>query len=126
MLTYAIDGHILTLTAVGSSTAEHRIATFTAIRTDPNVPPGALLLVNARETTEPFDHGVLSERIALLIDALGPKLADVCAVVGPSSYLVESYLFQTIAARSGLRVGLFKDESSAVAWLSAYLPVPGT
>jgi hypothetical protein len=122
VLTYSTDGQILTLTAVGTSTSEHRIATFMAIRRDPHVQPASLLLVNAQDTAERFDHQVLADLIALTIRTLGPKLAPVCAVIFPASYVVESRWYQTIAAEKGLRVGLFKDEPSARDWLSAYLP----
>jgi hypothetical protein len=122
MLTYAIHGHILTLTAVGISSPEHRAATFDALRMDANIPQGVLLLVDAHETTESLDAVVLRDRLAQLMEAFGPKLAPVCAVIGPPSYNLEAHLFQKIAGQAGLRVGLFKDEASARAWLSVYRP----
>jgi hypothetical protein len=122
VLEYEVDGHILTLTPTGTSTPEHRLAVFNRIRRDPNVPSGALLFVNARKSTETFDHKVLSDLITLMIQTIGPKLAPVCAVIFPASYAVEGHLYRSIAAKAGLRVGLFQEESAALAWLSAYRP----
>jgi hypothetical protein len=121
VLTYAIDGQILTLTAAGRSTPQHRSDTLMAIRTDANVPYGARLLMDDQATTEILDHGALRDRVAEMIHALGPKLAPVCAVVGPSSQIVDNYLFQKIPGQAGLQVGLFSDVVAARHWLRAYV-----
>jgi len=49
-------------------------------------------------------------------------MAPVCALIGPPSYVLEGHFFQIIAAEAGLRVGIFRDEPSARAWLSVFVP----
>ena len=122
MLSYSVDGHILTVHVTGASDPEQRGALLQAIRNDPAVPRGAVLLLRVEDITETFDDAELRARLAGLIRGLGPKLVPVCAVIGPQSYLLEGHRFQNLAGQAGLRVGLFRDEASARTWLSGYVP----
>jgi hypothetical protein len=125
VLTYAIHGQILTVTSAGHSTPTDQTETFAAIRMDADVPYGARLLVDAQETTDVFEPDMLSERAARMLHALGPKLAPVCAIVGPPSQIRQGSSFQSIAGQAGLCVGLFGNLSSARSWLATYVPHPG-
>ena len=121
MLSYSIADYTLTLTVAGAVMAEPRAQTLIAISTDPAVPVGCVLLLHVERTTESFDESELAVRLTGLIRAMGPRMTPVCAVIGPSTHILEAHLFQRLAAEAGLRVGLFRDEPSARTWLSGYV-----
>ena len=123
MISYRVDGPILILT-IGASTYAERTAVYETVRTDPSVPTGALLLLDARQFEEAITEALLRQRVALLRTQLGPKLGQVCAVIVPEQSIVDARLFQIIAVEHELRVGLFRDEAEARQWLSAYFPNP--
>lgn len=122
MLTYRVEGSILVLTAAGETSLQQREAAFTAIRNDPNVPDGALLLLDAREFSEILNAKTVQERVRSLVGELGPKLGLVCAVVMPLERTLDLHFFQSMGPELGLRVGLFQHEGAARRWLRSYLP----
>jgi len=73
VLSYVVDGYILTVTATSASSPEQRAAVLHAISADPAVPAGAVLLLRVEATDETFDEAELRVRLASLIRAMGPK-----------------------------------------------------
>jgi hypothetical protein len=121
VLSYDIDsdGTILTLTASGSPTPEEREAVFHAIRVDPRVHDGALLILDVRSVRLDLTEAVLMDRLRALIDQLGMKLGSACAMIN-REHGHDSQVVQIAGRDFGLRVRLFHEEASARQWLSAY------
>jgi hypothetical protein len=117
VLSYEIDGSILTLRAVGTTTLEQRRPVFEALRADARVPDGALLLIDGRETDGGMSEHVVRERVRVLLEGLGPKLGPVCALIVAAAILEDAQVFRFEGAGVGLRVALFNDEPSARQWL---------
>jgi hypothetical protein len=117
VLSYEIDGSILTLTATGTTTLEQRRPVFEALRADARVPDGALLLIDGRDVTGGMSEYVVIERLRVLFEGLGVKLGPVCALIVAPGIAEEGRLFQTEALGFGLRVALFDNELSARQWL---------
>jgi hypothetical protein len=120
MVSYEIDGSILTLRASGTTTLEEREPVFAAVRADASVPNGALVLLDVREVDAGMSKHVVIERLRVLLDQLGPKLGPVCAMIIRAEIGDQARTFQTEGVGFGLRVSLFNDELSAREWLSAY------
>jgi hypothetical protein len=117
MLTYEIDGLVLTLRATGTTTADQRQPVFDAVRADARVPNGALVLLDVREVDIGMSQHVVVERLRLLCNLLGPKLGRACAMLVTQAVRDQSTTFQTEAVGFGLLVNLFSDESKARHWL---------
>jgi hypothetical protein len=120
MLSYEIDGSILTLRASGTTTGDQREPVFNALRADARVPNGALVLLDVREVDVGMSKPVVAERVRLLFDLLGPKLGLACALLVTPAISDQSSLFQTEAIGFGLQVKLFSDEQTARRWLKAF------
>jgi hypothetical protein len=120
MLSYEIDGSILTLRASGSPTPAERQSVFDAVRSDARVPKGALVLLDVRKVDVGMSEPVVTERLRVLLDHLGPKLGPVCALIVTPEIVDQAGLFQAAAVGVGLRVALFSDEQLARHWLNTY------
>jgi|ERR1017187_7388497 hypothetical protein len=119
MVSYEIDGSILTFRASGTTTRDQREPVFAAVRADAHVPNGALVLLDVREVDVGMSAPVVIERLRVLFDLLGPKLGTTCAVIITPELGDQASLFQTEATGFGLRVKLFSDERIARRWLNA-------
>jgi hypothetical protein len=117
MLSYEIDGPVLTLRASGTTTLSERQPVFEAVRADANVPNGALVLLDVREVDVGMGGPTVVERLRVLLDQLGPKIGPVCAMIVPPGLAEQARLFQVAGIGAGLKVGLFSDEQSAREWL---------
>ena len=118
MLTYDVDGAILILTATGTVSAIERQDTFAAIASDPRVPRGALVLVDARRTDPAVTLAEVEERAHRLVHFLGPKLGGFCAVIAPPRLTGDVEHFRAASGEMGLRVEVFSDEPAARKWLA--------
>ena len=119
MLSYEIDGSILTLRASGTTTRDQREPVFDAIRADTSVPKDALVLIDVREVDVGMSEYVVVERLRILIDQLGPKCGPICALIVPPG-TDQWRTFKTKGIDFGLRVNLFSDEQLARDWLNTY------
>jgi hypothetical protein len=117
MVSYEIDGSVLTFRASGTTTREEREPVFAAVRADERVPNGALVLLDMREVDVGMSTPVVVERLRVLLDLLGRKLGTTCAVIITPELGDQASSFQTEATRFGLRVKLFSDEQAARRWL---------
>ncbi|HET9342192.1 MAG TPA: hypothetical protein VFO25_04700 [Candidatus Eremiobacteraceae bacterium] len=121
MVTYRAEGAILRLIISGDVTARERQALFDAIRSDPKVPPGAALLVDARESGITFKNATIETRLGALLDGLGPKFSKVCAFIEPIHDPLYGKAFQRAGRKNGVHIGLFKDDADALRWLAPYV-----
>ena len=120
MVTYRVDGKILTLVVSGDLTDTERRAFYDAVRNDPKVPEGASLLIDARDAAITFRDAVFEDRIRTLITELGRKFSGACAIIESKADVLYGVRFQHVGERLNARIGLFPDEESARTWLSAY------
>jgi hypothetical protein len=123
LLSYEIDGSILTLRASGTTTREQREPVFAAVRADERVPDGARVLLDMREVDVGMSMPIVVERLRVLLDLLGPKLGTTCALVMTPGLSDQASLFQTEAISFGLRVRLFSEVRLARRWLDK-APLP--
>jgi hypothetical protein len=119
MVSYEMDGSILTFRASGTTTHDQRKPVFDAVRADARVPNGALVLLDVREVDVGMSKPVVVERLRVLLDQLGPKLGPACALIVTPEVGDQASIFQTEAIGFGLRVKLFSDEPTARLWLNA-------
>jgi hypothetical protein len=121
LLSYEIDGSILTLRASGTPTTADRQPVYDAVRADARVPNDARLLLDIREIDVAMygEHAVV-ERFRVLFDQLGLKLGPACAMLVPPGLADRARMFQEAASEFGLQVRIFTDEPSARQWLTSY------
>ena len=121
MLTYEVEGTILKLTLRGTPSEAQRALVHSEIANDPNVPMGALLLMDITRADPIEDVAEMQRRTKLLTDRLGSKLGPACAVVVPPRLTEISERFlSTRTDPGGLRVALFRDEPTARQWLATF------
>ena len=118
-LVYRVDDGILVLTAVGSPSSADRRATFEKLRADPNVPDGAMLLLDTRKLTAVLSGLDGERRLSDLLAGLGPKMGARCAVLASGANPAAINFFQAAGGAYGVRVRLFDNESAARLWLTA-------
>ena len=121
MISYQVDGKILILNVVGDVIPEERQRVYDAIRADPAVLDGSVLIVDARFSRVTFLDATLEARVRLLLDQLGPKVREVCAFIEPEYDPVFGLKFQRACASLGVQVGLFANEARAREWLAPFL-----
>jgi len=120
MLSYSVDGRILTVVATGTTPGADRRQFYAGIEADARVPLGALLLVDARRADPVEDVHELEERAHLIASLLGPKMGPVCAIIAPPRLLTDANFFQAASGQLGIRVGIFNDEPDARRWLQTF------
>jgi hypothetical protein len=119
-MSYELDTAILTVRASGTPSLEDPQLLFETVREDPNIPRGALLLMDLRGlNTSTVGLGAV-ERLRLLLELLGPKLGWVCALIVDPVLAEDARTFQAEAKRMGLRVEIFSDAPPAEQWLRRY------
>jgi hypothetical protein len=120
MLTYQIDGPILTLTLKGTPHELQRSMTYAEIAGDARVPPGVLVMVDIRRADPIDDPAEVDRRARTLVERLGPKLGSACAVIVPPRLATIAEHFQSMSTELGLRIALFRDEPDARRWLMTF------
>jgi hypothetical protein len=90
------------------------------VRADARVPDSARVLLDVREVDVGMSEAVVTERLRVLLDQLGPKIGTLCAMIVSPALADQSRLFQSAGIGVGLRIGLFSDEPSARHWLSTH------
>lgn len=118
-LEYRVDDGFLVLVAVGSPSSSDRRATFDAIRADPLVPDGSLLLLDTRRLTDVLTDIEGERRLSELLAGLGPKMGSRCAVLASGANPKATQFFQAAGGAYGVRVRLFDNETAARLWLTA-------
>src|ERR1700730_17624922 len=107
MLTYRMDGPMLILTKSGSSTPQERAALYDALRADPSVPTGALLLLDLRLDADMLrGDSEFGSRLLVLRHALGLKLGPACAMIVHARYHADVRALQGMPVADGFRFGM--------------------
>ena len=120
-MTYRVDGPFVIITTTGKDTAGERQAVFSAMRSDPNVRNGALLIFDLRKYAVRLTQPELQHRVRVLLDTLGSKLGTAFAVIVADTSLRVGLGFQSVAGTTSFRVGVFNDEERARRWLTPYI-----
>jgi hypothetical protein len=124
MLSFSVDGQIVTIIAAGTTTTPDRRRFYEGVRVDPRVPERALLLIDARGANAAGSLDELQERAHLIVGILGSKMGSVCAIITAPHMVTDAGFFQAASGELGVRVGLFNDESQARVWLSDFAHQP--
>jgi len=125
VLSYRTDGQFVEIDlGAGYETTELRTL-FEAIRDDPGVPDGALLLFDASSRVEVLPEDLVRARFEIYSDTLRGRVAPVFAAIVSSATVVSGQAVQREAAAAGIRVALFLDSQSARQWLSSCAPRSG-
>ncbi len=93
-----------------------------AIRDDPALSEGALLLFDARARTEGLSDDEVRFRVGTVVEILRPSIGPALAVVLSSIIAPTAQVVQREASIAGLRIGLFDHIDAARRWLTAYAP----
>lgn len=120
MLSYEIDGVILTRRASGKVSLAERHKAFKAIRRDTRVPNAALVLLDVHAVEAAITETEIIERVQALRDQLGVKMGPACAMVVGENLDTNAALFREIAIASGLHVAILRNEKAAHRWLNSY------
>jgi hypothetical protein len=114
---YKVDGPFVILATTGKDSAAGRQVTYNAIKSDPNVPDGAWLIIDLRKYEARLTQSELEVRVRSLLDALGAKIGTACAVVVGDTSLRFGLSLQMVAGNMNFRIAVFNDEVSARNWL---------
>jgi len=123
-LAYRSEGRLLTIVVRGAPDELDRARFFRAIAEDPNVPDGAVVLIDGSRSDQAASVVDLRERASRLVALLGPKLGPVVAVIAPPRLAMDAAVFQVTSRRIGLQVAVFADELSARDYLRAHVDAP--
>jgi hypothetical protein len=97
-----------------------RQTVFDAIRDDMNVPKNALILIDVHRLDDMNEY-LLTDRLRVLFEHLGPKCGLVLAVIVPSGLGADqARAWKSKPIDLGMRVSLFTDEQLARDWLNTY------
>jgi hypothetical protein len=118
LLSYEVDGPILKIVGAPNATSEERLALYDAARSDPRVPVGALLLLDARQSPTDLTREEVRDRVAFLMERLGLKVGPLCAVIVSAGGLRQATELQLVGQEQfKMRVGVFENEQAARNWL---------
>lgn len=120
MLTYHVDGRVLSIAASGTPSDDERRVLIEAILEDPRIPDAALVLLDVRRADARGNPREVEHRTRYFIQRLAPRIGPVCAVIVAPEMMHEAVHMQSAGAEMGLRIGLFKSEADARQWLKAY------
>jgi hypothetical protein len=124
VLSYRIDGRFVEIDLGERYTATELRDLFELIRSDQTVPDGALLLFEASARTQVLSEDDVRQRLRMLIDLLGSRVAPAFAAVVSSASALTGQVAQREAPAMGLRCGLFVDAERARRWLDSVAPAP--
>ena len=120
MLSYHVDGPVLTLVGAPHSKVVDRHRMLETIRSDDRVPELALVLVDSRETEPELDDAALRSRVHDLVDRLGVKMGPACAVLVTGAHARWARTLNIAARERDLSLAVFVDEAAARDWLRNY------
>ena len=124
MYVYQVANRILTIRIAGNPGPQERQRLFATIRGDASVPIGAVLLIDAMDSTVELPNiAAAVERVKSMMDQLGPKLMPVCALLPGQSHSLQAQLYQRGGESLGVRIGIFPDEATALGWLAVWAKV---
>ena len=120
MLTYDVDGRVLSIVAAGTPSDDERRRLIETVEHDPRVQDASLVLLDVRRADKRGNPREVEHRTRYFIQRLGRKIGPVCAVIVAAEMMHEAVHMQSAGAELGLRIALFKSETEAREWLRAY------
>jgi hypothetical protein len=119
---YSIRGRVVTVHSPVTPALEGARDVFIAMRDDPAVPMGALLLVDARESDVSLDPALVRNRVELMWSMLGKKFAPFIAMVPRSAAtgLTAHRVQMDALVYAGIQIGIFGAVDEARQWLELH------
>ena len=119
---YSIEGRVVLVRTPPTPVVEGARAVFIALRDDPKIAKGALLLVDARESDVDLAPPLVRNRVELMWALLGAKFAPFIAMVPRSAATgvtvqrvqMDAFVF------AGIQVGIFVSVDEARQWLELH------
>jgi len=118
MISYRTDGRFVILMTNGKSTDRERELLYAALRSDPKVADGALLIIDVREYSIQLTQSELQDRVRAMIESVASKVGASCAVLVGDTSLRIGLGLQLFAGNTNYRVGVFHGEAAARKWLA--------
>jgi hypothetical protein len=119
---YSVQGRVVVVQAPRTPVVEGARDIFIAMRDDPQIAKGALLLVDARESEVDLAPGLVRDRVELMWSLLSAKFAPFMAMVPRSSatgmtiHRVQMDAF----VYAGIQIGIFPTVDEARQWLELH------
>jgi len=119
---YSIKGRVVIVRTPATPDLEGARAVFVAMRDDPGVPKGALLLVDARESEVELAAPLVRSRVELMWTMLGTKFAPFIAMVprSASTGLTMQRVQMDAYVYAGIQIGIFVSVDEARQWLELH------
>lgn len=119
---YSIQGRVVIVQTPPTPVVEGARALFTAMRDDPRIAKGALLLVDARESEVELAPGLVRNRVELMWSLLGAKFAPFMAMVprSPGTGLTIHHVQMDAFVYAGIQIGIFASVDEARQWLELH------
>jgi hypothetical protein len=119
---YSIAGRVVIVRTPPTPVVEGARDIFIAMRDDPKIAKGALLLVDARESEVDLAPGLVRSRVELMWAMLGAKFAPFIAMVPRSAAtgLTVQRVQMDAFVFAGIQVGIFVSVDEARQWLELH------
>src|SRR5262245_18975820 len=119
---YSIRGRVVTIKTPATPSFDGARDVFVAMRDDPAITKGALLLVDARESDIELAAPLIRSRVELMWTMLGTKFAPFIAMVPRSSStgLTIQRVQMDAFVYAGIQIGIFVSVDEARQWLELH------
>jgi hypothetical protein len=119
---YSAHGRVVIVKTPPTPVVEGARDIFIAMRDDPGIAKGALLLVDARDSEVDLAPGLVRNRVELMWSLLGAKFAPFMAMVPRSSTTgMTMHRVQMDAfVYAGIQIGIFPTVDEARQWLELH------
>ena len=119
---YSIQGRVVTVRSPAMPSLEGARDVFIAMRDDPAITKGALLLVDARDSDVELAPPLVRSRVELMWTMLGTKFAPFIAMVPRSSStgLTIQRVQMDAFVYAGIQIGIFVSVEEARQWLELH------
>jgi hypothetical protein len=119
---YSIQGRVVVMQSPPTPSLEGARDVFVAMRDDPGITKGALLLVDARESEVDLAPALVRNRVELMWLLLGAKFAPFIAMVprSPATGLTIHRVQMDAFVYAGIQIGIFASVDEARQWLELH------
>ena len=119
---YSVKGRVVIVRTLAVPIVEGARDVFIAMRDDPQIQKGALLLVDARESDVDLAPALVRNRVELMWTLLGKKFAPFIAMVprSQSTGLTVHRVQMDAFVYAGIQIGIFVSVEEAQQWLELH------
>jgi hypothetical protein len=119
---YSIEGRVVIVRTPVAPSVHGARDVFIAMRDDPKIAKGALLLVDARESDVDLAPALVRSRVELMWSLLGAKFAPFVAMVprSPATGLTVHRVQMDAFVYAGIQIGIFASVDEARQWLELH------